>query len=514
MEVCIDRDDQTTLNKLALTKLNVVDSEGRFNLSQIDAITEELAKNILLEAETNPLIVAKNKYGDGIYTATDYLNGLLRQQIGSLTQFPDLDARWTKGNISSLETADFLKAYNYTPSGFTEESDSQKLARNLDSYYKNDFSSSILGGFCDRFESVFASIDAFFDLIGVVEGLIADVLDFVDKVRTYDGLKDLTAKGVIEKLIRQIKKKIEDVINKIFAEVEDMVDNFDPSKITEGFETYVDKSVVKGIMTTREQMCALFTDENKKDIKDKVLGLIDYAVSLFESPGIEEIQFIIARVCAMAANIEALIRDINSPLDNYANRYGQIVNRLKNISNVNSGNAIAAGAIRFSPTTRQSVINRLEGRWTKPDGKSITNTGKAPTNIVPITAKDYKDLPRCGNVFKGTDTVFGVEGDSFDEKDGIGIYAYTRVDLDVKVYLKRVQKLTGSKLIIVDGWVSKAYNKKIKGDEQNSHLSGLVVDVKKDMADPAKFIKDAYLNGFKYVKEYDTHIHLDIREII
>ena len=151
MEVCIDRDDQTTLNKLALTKLNVVDSEGRFNLSQIDAITEDLAKNILLEAETNPLIVAKNKYGDGIYTATDYLNGLLKQQIGSLTQFPDLDARWTKGNISSLETADFLKAYNYTPSGFTEESDSQKLARNLDSYYKNDFSSSILGGFCDRF---------------------------------------------------------------------------------------------------------------------------------------------------------------------------------------------------------------------------------------------------------------------------------------------------------------------------------------------------------------------------
>ena len=75
MEVCIDRDDQTTLNKLALTKLNVVDSEGRFNLSQIDAITEDLAKNIILEAETNPLIVAKNKYGDGIYTATDYING-------------------------------------------------------------------------------------------------------------------------------------------------------------------------------------------------------------------------------------------------------------------------------------------------------------------------------------------------------------------------------------------------------------------------------------------------------
>ena len=542
MEVCIDKDDQTTLNKLALTKLRVVDSQGRFTLSQIDAIADDLAKNILADAETNPLIVARNKYGDGIYAATDYLNGLLRQQIGDLTEFPDLDARWTKGNISNLETADFLKAYNYTPSGLTEENDSRKLARNLDSYYKNDFSSSLLGGFCDRFDSIFASIDAFFDLIGVVEGIVTDVLNFIDKVRTYDGLKDLTVKGLIEKLIKEIKKKIEEVIDAIFQEVQDMIDNFDPSKIVEGFETFVDKSVVKGIMTAREQMCALFTDENKKGIKDKVLGLIDYAISLFESPGIEEIQFLIARICSMAASIEALIRDIKSPLDNYANRYSQVVDRLKTISNINSGNAIAAGAIRYSPTTRQEVINRLEGRWTKPDGKAITNTGKAPTNIVPITAKDYKDLPKCGKVFKGDDPTFGVEGDSFDEKDGIGIYAYTRIDLDVKVYLKRLQKLTGEKIIIVDGWVSKAYNKKIEGSEENSHLSGLVVDIKKKstgtgildiikdpvkdllpgsvkailpgISDPAKFIEDALNSGFKYVKEYDDFIHLDIREII
>lgn len=511
---CIDRDDQTTINKLALTKLNVTDAEGRFTLAQIDAIADDLARNILADAATNPLIVARNRYGDGIYTATDYLNGLLRQQIGNLTDYPDLDARWTKGPISNLETADFLKAYNYTPSGFTEESDNKKLARNLDAYYKNDFSSSILGGFCDKFDSVFASIDAFFDLIGVVEGIVTDVLDFVDKVRTYDGLKDLTVKGVIEQLVREIKKKIEDVINKIFEEVQDMIENFDPSKITEDFETFLDKSVVKGIMTTREQMCAFFTDENKKSVKDKVLGLIDYAISLFESPGIEEIQFLISRVCAMAGSIEALIKDIKSPLDNYANRYGQIVSRLKNISNQATGSAIAAGAIRYSPTTRQEVINRLEGQWTKPSGKAITNTGKQPVNVVPITAKDYKDLPRCGKVFKGIDPVFGVEGDSFDSKDGVGIYAYTRVDLDVKVYLKRVQKLTGSKIIITDGWVSKAYNKKMEGDEENSHLSGLVVDVKKDMPDPAKFIEDALLNGFQYVKEYDDFIHLDIREII
>ena len=45
-----------------------------------------------------------------------------------------------------------------------------------------------------------------------------------------------------------------------------MVDNFDPTKIIGDMETFIDKSVVKGIMTTREQMCAFFTDENKKNI--------------------------------------------------------------------------------------------------------------------------------------------------------------------------------------------------------------------------------------------------------
>ena len=224
------------------------------------------------------------------------------------------------------------------------------------------------------------------------------------KVRTYDGLKDLTVKGVIEKLIKEIKKKIKAVIKKIFDEVTDMVENFDPSKITEDMETFIDKSVVKGIMTTREQMCAFFTDANKKSITDKLMGLIDYAISLFESPGIEEIQFIISRVCSLAGSIEALIRDIKSPLDNYANRYGAIVDRLKNISRINESSAIRAGAIRYSPSTRKEVINRLQGRWTSPGGNEKTDTGKIPQNVKPITAKDYKELPRCGNVFKGTDT--------------------------------------------------------------------------------------------------------------
>lgn len=517
-EQCIDRDDLTTQNRLAISAPDVTDGSGRYTLAQIDAAAEDIAQNILKEAETNPLIVSVNKYGNQVYEATDYLNGLLRQLIGDLTEYPDLEARWTRGSISNLEMADFLDAYNYTPAGFLGQDNYPKLAKNLDSYYKNDFSTSLLGGFCDRFDSVFASIDAFFDLIGTVENLISDVLNFVNKIRTYQGIQDLGVAGLVKQLIKEIKKKIEDVITEIFQQVEDKISNFDPSQITAGFDTFLDKSVTKGIMTTREQMCAFFTEKNKKGIIDKAKGLIDYAVSLFESPALEEIQFLIARICSFAANIEALINDINKPLADYSQRYTTIVNRLQTISNLNTSSAVRAGAIRYSPSTKQSVINRLQGEWTEPGGQVITNKGTAPVNVKPPTAEEYGKLPRCGHVFGQTSDVFVVdskdEDSPFNEENGVGIYGYTRIDLDVKVYLMRLKGDSGEPFRITNGWVSKKYNEEQKFDEMNSHLSGLVIDIKKDMANPEMFMENALKGGFKYVKEYDDFIHLDIREII
>ena len=264
-------------------------------------------------------------------------------------------------------------------------------------------------------------------------------------------------------------------------------------------------------------MCAFFTDANKKSLKDKVVNLIKYAVSLFESPGLEEIQFLMARICAFSANIEALMNDIKKPLDDYSNRYSTIVSRLTNISRINTSTAVRAGAIRYSPSTRREVINRLQGRWTEEGGNQITNTGGPINNVKPITADDYKNLPKCGKVFNGSSGVFGVDNSAevFDEEEGVGIYGYTRIDLDVKVYLMRLQEQVGTKLIITNGWISKAYNKKIKGDVMNSHLSGLVVDIRKsDLSDPEDFMQRALRTGFKFVKEYDKFIHLDIRAII
>jgi hypothetical protein len=42
----------------------------------------------------------------------------------------------------------------------------------------------------------------------------------------------------------------------------------------------------------------------------------------------------------------------------------------------------------------------------------------------------------------------------------------------------------------------------------------MVVDIKKADFEADQFIESAFKNGFKYVKEYDDFIHLDLREIL
>lgn len=513
MAKCIDRTDQTTLNRLALSAGPAVDANGEFTRNQIDIFAQELADNILQESERNPIQIAVNRYGDTFYDAVNYVNGSFRNRMANdVKGFPEIDRRWARGNITNLEMADFLQNYNYTPTGVIDQTNYLKLLRELNNYYKDSFASSILGGFCATMQNIFNQIDAFFDLIGVIDGIISDAMSFINKVRSFDGIQTLSQEGLINQLIDEIKKKIEDTIEQVFQDVQDAIENFDITATIGDVEVIQDPQAVKNIMTAREQMCLFFTDENKKGIKDKVKALIDYAVSLFENITLEQIQFMVYRFCALATNIELLIKDIKAPLDDYGFRYQRIVKRLQAISNINTSTAIRNGAIRLSPEKRKEAINKLKDHWLGNDGKKrVTQTGEEPTGAVDkITAQEYKELPRCGAVWRGKDSRLKVEGDWMEE---IGIEGYTKIDLDVKVYLMRIQKIVGGTFTITKGWVSKEYNEKIGGDPDSAHLSGLVVDIKNDVGSIDSFREAANKSGLKRITVYNDRIHIDIRDI-
>ena len=507
---CIDYTDQTTRNALALSPGPAVNFNGEYTLNQIDVFAQDLADNILENSQKNPILKAVNRFGNSFYDSVNYLNSDFLDRIrGELGNYPEAERRWSRSEITSLEVADFIDTFNYTPQGIIDQTDYLKLLREIDNYYKDSFATNILGGLCNSLKNIFQQIDAFYDLIGVVEGIITDVLKIVDKIQNFDGFQKLGEETLIEFLIRQIKEKVEEVIREVFQEIEDAIANFDIEGII-GEAGGGTLSGVKAIMTAKEQMCAFFTDENKKTLIDKVNGLIDYAKSLFQSPSLEQIRYMVFRFCALATNIEALIRDIKSPLDEYGIRYQRIIKRMAAISNVNTSTAIRAGAIRYSPEKRQEAINRLTARLNGEQGKLVTPDGNEAPKVKPITVSEYKNLPKCGAVFKGNDKRVKVEGDWVKD---LGITGYTRVDLDVKVYLMRVQAEVGGTFTITRGWYSKPYNDSIEGDPENSHLSGLVIDIKNEGFDADAFVESALKNGFKYVVVNDDEIHLDIREI-
>lgn len=510
---CIDLRDQTTQNVLALPPGPTVNFDGEFTINQVDVFARELSQNILENLERNPVQIAVNKYGDTFYEANNYLNDLFRQLTQDrLSEFPDAERRFARGNVSTLELADFIEAFNYTPQGIIDQTDYFKLLREIDAYYKDSFTKSIMGGFCNTLQNAFSQIDSFYDLIGTVAGIINDALSLIAKIQNFDGFPEFSAQVIVRSTIQRIKTLILNAIGEIMRSVSDAIDNFNIRRIIQGLEN-VPIASVKAIMTTREQLCAFFTPDNERTIKDKVSGFIDYTISLFENPGLDQIQSMAFRFCALATSIEALFKEIKRPLDEYGLRFQRIGKRMQAISNLNTSTAISNGAVRYSPQRRQEGINRLRARWTGAAGRKITPSENDESITIPaITASEYQNLPRCGKVFRNEDSRIKLEGEWVKE---LGITGYTRINLDVKVYLMRLQEKVGSTITITRGWYSKEYNDSIGGDPENSHLSGFVVKIKNEnLGDPSEptFARKFFESGFKYIIVYEDYIHLDIRE--
>jgi hypothetical protein len=536
---CVDRRSQTYLNQQIINPGPTTKNDGTYTINQIDVFAKELADNIIAESNKNPIANMLNKYGNSVYEVTEFINGTVRGY--DTTNYPALNNRYQRGNVSTLEVADFAEAFSYSPNGIQNQVP-DKLLGDLEKYYTGDISESILGGFCNSMNNLFNQIDSFYDLIGEIDGLITDARAIYNKfTQTFangkiEGLEPLEfiQQKIVAELLEQIQEKIFDSVRKIYQKVMDAIDNFDIADQIGDLVTGIDKKHTKYIMTRKERLCNELTEEAQKKMKDKLKGFMDYAFGLFDYMDLQTMQFLVARFCALATNVESLLNELKNPLDDYGNRYQRVIKRLQAIGNQNTSTAIRNGAIRLSKEQRADHINSLYSIWEggKDDvGRTLLDYEKV--DVKEITADDYKYLPKCMAVMKGSDSTFGVEGKVFEEKENtedysrIGIAAYTHLDLDVKVYLKRLQEIYGVKIIITNGWVSQEYNQThLKRDNDNPHLSGLVVDIKMDQEFKTPqvaseigqdwldiFTRNAKTSGFLGVVVYDNHIHLDVREI-
>ena len=131
----------------------------------------------------------------------------------------------------------------------------------------------------------------------------------------------------------------------------------------------------------------------------------------------------------------------------------------------------------------------------------ISETGFLLTSLCLLYSKAVKE---------GTDPKIGISGD-WTDPEVLGLEGWVNIDLDVKVYLVRLQEALGQgKLNVIAGWRNEAYNEEIGASPESPHLTGLAVDVE-ILGDADEMCKIALEKGFRYCKVNSTFIHLDLK---
>jgi len=509
MDNCLNPDLQKQTS--AAGSGNISNLNGEYTLAAIDKFDEEFRRSIVSEASTNVLTDAVNKFGQDFYSSLSSLNNDFLKRDYVRKDIEDLELLSYRLNgdrpITAFEYAQFLKEYNYTPYTAQDSWGSQSLrfSSQLDSFYRGSFQQSILGSFCAGIGSIFAAIDSFFDLVGEIEGLITDVFAFLNKIKNIeDPIKALFEKIKVKALIEAIKKKVKDAVKGVIEKVQKMIENFSLENIMGQIETFVNEKIVKRVNKLKDDILAFFDEDNKNSIFKKIEGLVDYAVGVFENPSIEEIMLLVYKFCSFVTGVEGLINGLKAPLDDFSNRYEEVFNTLNNVSNRTTGEAIRAGAIRYTPEKRKEVINKQQ--------ELETSKGEP----APPTVKEQEEVPTWEEVSSGSHPKIKVAGQWVTK---LGRAGWDNLDRDVKIKLLRlhdkVKNVVKGPFTINSAWRSVEYNNSVGGAKESQHLSGKAVDITWAGFDPsadASWVSiQALKQGFNGTGFYDTFMHLDTR---
>lgn len=416
-----------------------VKANGEFTLNQVEEFTKQFEASIIADVENNPLTKVVKRFGNEFYDSLNKVNNDFLQRPHIVSQLPNykvISERLTYGPITALEYASFLSDSNYTPASaiINGNANGSKFIRELDNYYNGDFSESVLGGFCSLFANIFGAIGGFFNILGTVGALISDALEFISKIRNIeDPLKAAFDAIKVKALIESIKEKIASMIEGVIQKVQDAISNFDPAQIMENIQTAIETKILNRIQNIKNDILLFFSKENIQRIKDKIKGIIDYCIGLFDNPSLEEIQFLIARICAFATGIEGLVKGLKSPLDDFSNRYQEVYNTLSNAGNRVTNSAIQSGAVRYTREARREAAAQTRDYW--------SNNGAV--NVSPIRPEELQGLPTWDEVVAGTSWIKIPAGAGYLSRETAqpAHEAWTLLLNDVKVRIKRLHGL-------------------------------------------------------------------------
>lgn len=508
---CLNPDLNRELNGVsrgAYTNFN-----GEYTLAIIDKFDEDFRKSIVQQSSSNILVKMVEKYGNDFYESLSGLNEDFLKRPYISTEVPNFEllSQRIKGGryITAFEYAQFLNDYNYTPYSSTDSYNQagRRYLSELDSFYRGGFQQSILGSFCSLVPNIFAAIDGFFDLIDDIQGLIGDVFAFLNKIKNNeDPLKALWEKIQVQALIEAIQKKVEDAVKGVIKKVQKMIENFSFQNVMGQIETFVNEKIVKKVTQLKDDILAFFSEENINKIISRVNGMINYAVSVFENPSLEEIYYLVMKFCSFVTGVEGVINGLKTPLDDFSNRYEEVIGTVANASNRVTGEAVRAGAIRFEQEKRKEVINKQE--------ELQVEAGDIPKP----EPKKYEEVPSWEEVVSGNHPKIKVQGQWVDK---LGRPGWDNIDRDAKVKLIQIWDamseagLIFGPFLVNSGWRSVEYNNSIGGAKSSQHLQGKAMDISWNFFDSNDQKTDIFVTlarkvGFGGIGFYKSFRHIDL----
>jgi hypothetical protein len=404
-------------------------------------------------------------------------------------QYPSLKDRISKGtSITSLEVSEFIELNYLTPNLLSRsfEQNPEKILRQLDNFYKSSFTNTTMGSFCALAPSIFGAVAGFFTAVVGAAALIENVIGQI-------------ANFSLASLINNLQKQIIRVVDSVIENVKNIVENFSVSGLIESIATFVDSSVLTQALIIKEQVMSFFSEENIRDLKERINNLIGYAINLFTNPTLEEIQFLVYRFCSFISQVENQILGVKKPLDDYSSNFEESYKKVSTSSNINTAKAVRSGAIRYEPEVRRRNTNEIQAATSAP----------RTTNPAPISSRDVDGVTSWNNGRGDSRIRFG----GGLQPGRMGEEGWTRVSPEARIYLMRVQTKFGRQLQVNSGYRSPEYNSRIGGATRSKHMDGTAMDITwsgYNEETRRRFIEIAQEEGFLGIGVYNSFTHIDL----
>ena len=529
----IDNSNAIENNAAAInTPTVLVNEAGEFNVDAIPLLEDQYAASLIENLDTNSYEVLIRRYGTFVVNETvNKVNAFVNGQ--DIDAYPLLKDRMLLAKpITGIECAQFMEDYLYNPSslGRAQDTDRQKLLRNLNDFYNGSWINSIMGGFCGAIGSIFGAAMALFDMIGKIGDFINSALAAIQKLKNLkDSLKAKFEAIKVKALIEAIKKKIVDAIKEKWRTVVDAVENFSLDTLISDIETRVKEvsdSVRQKIKTEVDRVKEILNDENRDTFLKKVEGLIDYAVERFANPSLKAVELLVYRMCGFAVSVEGIIEGVKERLQQIMDNFKDSQEEAKNSSAQATAEAVKAGAVRVSDEVRKEGINSMAERCRQASRDSSTESddnGGPPTVITtePLTNQEIDGIPTWEELLKGpVNNLYINPGSNIATRMGRDAWSDRYVPMEAKVKLMRLAESWGSTLTILSAYRSPAYNRKVGGNSKSLHMKGVAFDVSfsgsGSLQRQFEFVEMAREAGWHAAGFYPSQsfVHVDIGGII